>query len=221
MKLSEILTESSQYTKLRQYLLGVKNQGKGIAILTPQNPAGGSDSAEEYDNMTQAEQDAYNSLNKDRMKWGEWLLKRMGKQYFKQKGIFEGQKEESFVILDMSENDTVKLGQKWKQTAVIFSQRQQLEDGTSDLVFKFIETGGKDDPYRAIDSLVKEFFGTDADDYVSVIGGNKYVIPFFDDKAEWEAEYGKDAKPARRKAGKNKGIALYKDKEGNLIAPTG
>lgn len=211
------LLESSQFTKFRQYVFGLKPMGKGMVIATPQNPAGGADSEQMYQNMTPDEQDAFRKLNGNLYKWGEWLIQnKLRKRYFKQEGIFDGQRERSFVIVDMSREEAIELGRKWRQTAVIFIERDQR--GYS---FEMIQTGGTNRNFRPrTDSLVRKLFGSDADDYVSIIGGNKYVIPFYDDRYEWEAQFGPDAEPGRRKAGPNKGMPIYKNRvSGGFIAP--
>lgn len=179
MKLQD-LTESSDFTKFRKYIFGLKNQGQGIAILTPQNPLGGEDSANAFNAMTQQDQNAKNRMNNQLYSDGEdYINNTLHKRFFKQKGIFDGESELSYIIIDMSYDETLKLGRQWKQTAIIWIGRDDRG-----YVMKFVYTGANPKyPYN-VASVVRKLFGTNAKDNMSKLGSNSYVIPFFDDEYE-------------------------------------
>lgn len=216
---AETLTESSKITKLRQYIYGLKDVGAGIVIATAQNPLGGDESAKAYDGMSAAEKQAYDHKNRQLLDFGESYIRDvLNKRYFKQVGVFGGQKEKSFVIVDMSRDDAVMLGRKWKQTAVIHISVEE-RNGRKQLAFRMINTT---DEQGYVESLVRSLTTAPAnqDDYYSKIGSTKFIIPFYDTEAEWKAAFGRDSTPgAKRKAGKDRGVVMFRDKTGRFILP--
>lgn len=214
-----LLTESSKFTKLRQYVHGLKRQGEGLVIATAMNPNGGEEAAKDYEQMSDAEKRDVHSKNKQLYKDGEDYIKHeLKKRYIKQTGVF-GMAEKSFIIVDMSLAEAQALGRKWKQTSVIhICLEAGGKKGMSKLAFRMISTAGKSDEDSVVQSMVREFFKApdDRTDYYSKVGSNKYVIPFFDDEAEWKAVYGPDAKPH---TDKKTGKPAFRKKDGSFVLP--
>jgi hypothetical protein len=213
-----VLTESSKFTKLRQYIYGLKSHGDGIAIVTPMNPMGGEEAAKEYDSMTPAEQQKHREQNNDSFAEGEeYIKKTLKKRYIKQAGVF-GMKERSFIIIDMSAKETAALGRKWKQTSAIhIGIEPNVKKGMSKLAFKMINTTVSA-AGPVVESLVRSLFSApkDRDDYYSIVSGNKYVIPFYDSEAEWKAVYGPDAEPSEKDAANQ---PVYRKDDGTFVLP--
>jgi len=165
MKLRAIL-ETSKYTKFMKYLWGIK-KSKGLAIMTPENP----NSKE----LTPKE-------NKDLMAKGKKLLRDNGYAFFTQMGLY-GQRENSLIVLDISETDAIKIGKDWVQDSIIVITQGNLEKRSKPL-FDMVRINEKsewlDVPNILVESIM-ELSGT-AEMY-SQIGNKKYEIPFFGDDA--------------------------------------
>lgn len=213
------LMETSKLTKLKQAIYGLRGSD-GIAILTPQNPNGGEASAKAKSDMTQAEINAKNADNNARMDQAKKFLKFKGYHYFVQKGVFEGETEESFVIFNISFDDAYKLGRHWQQTSIIYIQPNKNPNYRE---FVYIPTNGDNvrDPRDLVLSLVRKVHDlpAEASDCMSIIGGNKYLIPFFNDREEYYAQHGTYDSGHIRKAGPSKGTPIYKTKAGNTLPP--
>lgn len=191
----EPITETSKLTKLKRYVYGLRSN-EGVAIISPQNPRNQKLSDDE---------------NKRRLEQAKQHLS--GKYpYTVQTGMYGGKMEKSFIIKGIGQHEAEKLGRRWEQESIIYIRPGQRLD---ERVFMFIEcfpdAGISDAAARSmISRLVRRLHDVpdEALDNMSVIGGRKFVIPFFDPAAEWEGQFGSE-RPMRRKAGKRQGELLY------------
>lgn len=173
----QLLDESSKFTKIMHYIHGNKKIGAGIAILTSDNPMGEKSDA------------ATNNKNREELKQ---RLKDLGKSYFIQRGTY-GQEEQSFVILDISDEDAKKLAfdKKWIQDSYIHARPNQ-----HGIIFKLERHNGK----KVTTELPKSDASTQTlSDYFSYVqsvmkdrSGNvsvekrKYVLGFNFPDSFWE-----------------------------------
>lgn len=193
----DLLLESSKFTKLRRYLHSLvehKETKKGILIATPMNPQGGAASKKKYDKLSDAEKQEYNKENNDLYKEAEKELKDKGFHFYKQKGVFEGQSEKSFIIFDITKGQANALGKKWDQSAIVYIHAAKTrKKGEYMLKFELIETSKKVGKMKIL-SMVSNMFsaGDSIKNDFSQVGSNKYVIPFFDDMEHALAAYKKE-----------------------------
>ncbi len=165
MKLRALL-ETSKYTKFMKYLWGIK-KSKGLAIMTPENPNSKA--------LTPKE-------NKDLMAKGKKLLRDNGYAFFTQMGLY-GQRENSLIVLDISETDAKKIGKDWVQDSIIVITQGNLEKRTKPL-FDMVRINEKSDWLDVPNILVESIMDlTDTAEMYSQIGNKKYEIPFFGDTA--------------------------------------
>lgn len=162
MNFKEYLEESSKFVKAMKYLKGLKPIGKGMAILTTDNPMG---------------QPADSATNKTNFEEMEAILKKMGKSYFKQKGHYGGI-ENSVIILNISQKDaqTIANDKRWKQDSFIWAEAApngivyHFIRGTKKITTQSVSTGSE------VQSL-KDFF--------SEIRGRKFVLGFVFPDSIW------------------------------------
>ena len=160
----EQLRESG-FSRVRQIMLGQVPSVDTVAILTAENPGG---------------EKAPSSENKDLMKQFKKDLRDLEYGYTNIAGKF-GSKENSLMIMNISRDDTVQLGQKYDQYAVIWGSKMREEDGEPYFKFEYIE-GNQTIQTRDVSLSGKSV--EDRDDYYSEKEGRKFIIPFFDDKYE-------------------------------------
>ena len=151
-----------------------------FGILTAENPRGEA---------------ADKSSNAKRMSVLRSALDKAGLDYVKLDGKYGGE-ETSYFVLNLSKQDLIDLGKKFKQAAVIGGEkliRNYRENQPSvyfALTYYQTEPDGSEEPaydpqeYYAVDNREVVVAGPEADaktDYFSAIGGKKFVIPFFSD----------------------------------------
>ena len=162
-----------------------KSKLQRVGILTPENPRGMKSSDES---------------NIVSMQTFKKELDSKGLDYISMGGKY-GSPENSVFILNPSKLDVIEMGKKFGQAAVIFGQRlkrnyrQEQDSVYFRLDYYQTNPDGDEEPeydpqeYYLIDSrdMVVADAGAQAkDDYYSEIGGKKFFIPFFSDKAEHE-----------------------------------
>ena len=168
------------FLRLHRILLGMVPSVDTLAILTAWNP-----NAEE---LSRAENNQRNKmLFRD--------LKNAGYGPIKIKGSF-GNFERSFMIPNMSKEHTIAAGNDYGQMAVIWGSKTEDDEGNPKIVFEYIE--GRETIQKRDVVLVgiqKAGNGDPEDiqqrpDYYSEKAGRKFVIPFFDEKFEFELDDG-------------------------------
>jgi len=150
------IEERSLYSKAMQYLFGIKDIGKGLAIMTAENPSAKTATPEE-NNMFMKE------LKKE--------LKRRGKVYFSHKGKYVGPWERSLLITNVSKRESAEIANdpRWKQDSFIYVKR--VGDGS--LLF-FMIRGSKVIKSSEITTRDLE----DLDDGFSEVAGRRFSINF-------------------------------------------
>ncbi len=163
LEIMDQIDESSPFVKVVKYLKGLKDSGKGMAILTSDNPEGVQVGAE---------------TNNKNFALLKAILKKMGKIYFQQKGHY-GQIEHSILIIDISQKEAATLAndERWPQDSFIHivpdkgSMNFKMIRGTKQVSQQRIETGGG---------------VSDLKDFFTMVKGRKFVIPFSIPDLFWE-----------------------------------
>lgn len=143
------LNESSKFIKVMKYLTGQKDDGKGIAIFTSQNPGKELTSKEN--------KKIFNEL-KD-------LLKKKRYTYFEQIGVYGGF-EKSIVVIDISKQDAKYFSDMYKQDSFIWGN-----DGKYIMV-----RGNREAPLTKID--IDGNPKKQIEDMFSQVKGRKYQMDF-------------------------------------------
>ena len=156
------LEESSKFVKAMKYMRGLKPIGKGLAILTTDNPMGKS---------------ANSAINKENFQELEAMLKKMGKTYFKQKGHYGGI-ENSVIIINISKKEADKIANddRWPQDSYIWA-----EPASNGMVYSIIKRGKK----VSTQTITTGSSVQDYQDYFSEIRGRKFVIGFVIPDSFW------------------------------------
>lgn len=174
------------FSRLRRIMLGHVPSVETAALLTAENPAGGEGkemAPARYNNR------AMNSL--------EARLKNMNlvsgdskiTGFTKIKGSFGGP-ETSLFVPNISREETIKLGLDYKQTAVIWGEKDEggfrweyitlLDDNDQPLGTPRV------DDVKSVSLSTKDVQGRE--DFYSQKGSRKFLIPFFDDDYQEQQE---------------------------------
>lgn len=150
-----VIRENSS-TRLKSALFGdVTGKIRTFGIITPENPMSKETSSEEN--------------NKFHVAFKK-LIGQMHIQYIKQLGSF-GNKEHSYVLVNVSLKDMVYLGNKFHQQSFFFGKVTQ--DGSE---ISYYERSGEDSDYKLIETSKKVINAKDFDDFFSHHGDFKYSI---------------------------------------------
>ena len=160
----EYLKESG-FSRVRQIMLGQVPSVDSVALLTAENPAGKKASPE---------------VNNQRMGQFKDDLSNFEIGYTDIAGKF-GEKENSVMIMNISRDDTIGLGNTYGQFSVIWGQKLRDEDDEPFFRFEYIE-GSTTTQTRDLSISGKSVEGRK--DMYSKKGGRKFVIPFFEDEYE-------------------------------------
>ena len=158
------LNESS-FSRIRQIMLGQVPSIDSVGILTAENPGGKPASPQE---------------NKQLMRDLKKSLSDMKIGYTDIGGSFGGP-EKSVFIMNISRDDTTRLGLKFDQEAVIWGGKQRDQEDQPFFRFEYIE-GNNTIQTRDVSLGGQEI--EKRDDFYSEKGKRKFVIPFFDDEYE-------------------------------------
>lgn len=192
MKLTKIVKEMNDeevkeggWSRTANTLRGMSKRIVTLGILTAENPC-----KKPNDFISDKEQN----------KKLENELRENNVGFRKIKGRY-GVDENSFIIFNITKEETIKLGNKYGQESVIFGHRTENKDRfgvTFDMIITNICGGGTDD----IDSSKEQIgnvIGTakkyvtkapGTQNYYSEIQGRKFQIPFFDDPdSDWYPDY--------------------------------
>lgn len=170
-ELSEgVITENdihkSKYSSVANILRGgIRRKIKTIAILTGENPKGVKAS------------DEYNKEANQKLKTF-LVTSRLG--YRPIKGFY-GSPENSFIINNISLDDAIWIGEKFKQDTIVFGEVVGGDGNEISMSFKMVGTDpDKPKEFREVIADNEVFIRRDeAKDMYSEVGGRKFVIPFY------------------------------------------
>lgn len=142
-----------------------------IGILTAQNPGG---QAPMPDSPIESGRE-----NRDRNKNLENYLRSQNYGPIKVKGKF-GNEEDSFLIPNISRKEMVDLGRWFDQESVIWGEKKFDPKGDPFFRFEYIPSEtGLAASVRTVHVANQDVQGRD--DFYTMVGGKKFIIPFFDD----------------------------------------
>lgn len=172
------LTETTRRQKAVQSLNGTNKKIRTIAILTSENP-GYADDTTNFGGS-----DNFGSDNADRVNDLENALRVGHYAWFPVNGHYGGDREHSYMVYNISLEDTLYLGRKYGQEAVIFIEDGKCQYWEQDGSGKFEKTHE-----RPMNTRIDM---SDADDfYTQVSKAFKFQIPFFDGSDENAEELSK------------------------------
>jgi hypothetical protein len=161
IKMDKNLSES-KFSRVANTMRGLVPSIKTIAIMTAENPYAVKQS-DEYN------KEANLKLMMD-LKNGQYGYRPVLGQY--------GNKENSFIVNNISIGDAIRLGEKYKQESIVFGKRIEEEDGYVGMKFNLIRTIGEDKGRS--EGEMNVFVNLEnPDDYYSEYKGRKFVIPFY------------------------------------------
>lgn len=150
-----IIKENSS-TRIKSALYGdVTGKIRTFGIMTPENPMGVQYSNEDNNKLHKAFKE---------------ILSKMHVQYIKQLGSF-GNKEHSYVLVNVSLNDMVYLNTKFNQMSFFFGR--VTKEGSS---ISYYEKPSKDSDYELIETVDRVVNAKDFNDFFSSHGDFKYSI---------------------------------------------
>lgn len=149
MRLNKYLYESSKFVKVMRYLVGQKDDGKGIAIFTSQNPG--------KELSPKENKQIFNEL-KDKLQSKRYT-------FFEQIGMYGGF-EKSLVVIDISKRDARKFSDTYNQDSFIWGDDGEywMIRGNSEAKLTKIDVSGN--PKDQIE------------DMFSQVKGRKYQMDF-------------------------------------------
>ena len=162
-KWKKLLNEAG-FARARQAMLGMIPNINTIAFLTAENPQGEKASPE---------------FNREQNKKLESDLRSMNLGFRKIKGKF-GSEENSYMVMNITRDEAVELGQMFQQEAVIWGNKVERGDQVG-FSFQYIEG---DNTIQTRDVSLSSGDIQSREDYYSQIKGRKFIIPFFDDDYE-------------------------------------
>jgi len=152
------------FARARQAMLGMVPNINTIAFLTAENPQGEKASPE---------------FNREQNKKLENTLRSMNLSFRKVKGKF-GSEENSYMVMNITRDEAIELGQMFDQEAVIWGDKIEEDDK---VYFSFQYISG-DSTVQTREISLSAGDVQDREDYFSQIKGRKFIIPFFDDDYE-------------------------------------
>ena len=162
-KWKKLLNEAG-FARARQAMLGMIPNINTIAFLTAENPQGEKASPE---------------FNREQNKRLESALRSMNLGFRKIKGKF-GSEENSYMVMNITRDEAIDLGQMFQQEAVIWGNKVERGDQVG-FSFQYIEG---DNTIQTRDVSLSSGDIQSREDYYSQIKGRKFIIPFFDDDYE-------------------------------------
>lgn len=169
----DYLTEVSRRQKAQQALNGWNPSIKTMAILTSENPR--------YHEFS----DGKNTNNDQRIENLEKDLKLGHFAWFPVKGQYGG-KEKSYIIYNISLDDSLYLGRKFGQESIIFIDGSHCEYWEQSGDGKYKKTHEREMSQRLDMTNAEDF-------YTQVCRSFKFQIPFFDGSDENQATMGESA----------------------------
>lgn len=164
MKSTKKNIKESGFSRVRGMMMGMVPSVNTIGIMTAENPDAMATPAKRN-----------KQLNKSLMK----ALRQMNYGPIPIGGSF-GQKENSFLIPNISRDELGKLGVEFGQEAVIWAEKQKGKEGPF-MRWEYMEG------MNTVQTREVSLGGSgvqDKEDYYSEKDGRKFIIPFFDDDYE-------------------------------------
>lgn len=162
-KWKKLLSEAG-FARARQSMLGMVPNINTVAFLTAENPQGEKASPE---------------FNREQNKRLESALRSMNLGFRKIKGKF-GSEENSYMVMNITRDEAVELGEMFQQEAIIWGNKVERGDQVG-FSFQYIEG---DNTIQTRDVSLSSGDIQSREDYYSQIKGRKFIIPFFDDDYE-------------------------------------
>ena len=160
-KMGKIL-EESKFSRVANTMRGLVPSIRTIAIMTAENP-NGEEASDEYNK----EANLRLALNLGNGQYG----------YRRVLGKYEN-KENSFIINNISIDAAISLGSQYNQESIVFGKRVEEEDGYVGMKFNLIRTTGNNIGHS--EGEMNVFVSLEnPDDYYSEYKGRKFVIPFY------------------------------------------
>lgn len=154
--------DNPSFSRVRQIMMGQVPSIRTVGIFTAQNPR-----------ATKLPPKWNKALNKKLMAW----LRERGYGPIPIGGMY-GMEEDSYLVPNITREDTVEVGLIFDQESVIWASRVgtgrqkrmvwQFIEGTRTVITRDVSLSGKDIQSRK--------------DYYSIVRGRKFLIPFFDEK---------------------------------------
>lgn len=180
------INESSRRQKAQRTILGLNDKVSTFAIITPEN------NMHDMDLLAKGELTKKDVIerNRDYKKSFVSLMKGENVLYFPVKGVY-GEKENSFILYNISQKYAEYLGHRFDQESFIFAERKTKDSGDESAIeFSFYskQISEKDEElarkhpsliqYRLIDATT-DIQTTNLDDDMTVVGKNfSFRIPF-------------------------------------------
>jgi hypothetical protein len=173
---SKVISESG-YARVRRIMFGDVPTIRTIGIVTAQNPQGKppwSGQSPWPDDKGESDRE-----NRHRNETLEQYLRTRNYGPVKVRGKF-GLHEDSFLIPNIAREELLAIGRWFEQEAVIWGERGIDHYGNPFFLFEYIDTEtGKTKSVRSVHIGSEDVQGRS--DYFTMVGGRKFIIPFFDD----------------------------------------
>jgi hypothetical protein len=164
---TEYINESG-FSRVRRMLWGNVLSINSVGVITAENPDG---STPTLDGTKQQNAEINKKLNKKLFDY----LKSANYGPIQIKGSF-GQVENPYIVPNISRDNLIDLGIRFKQQVVIWGSKQEGDNPA--FKFEYIE---KDTTTQTRDIHVANDDIQSRDDFYSAVKGRKFIIPFFDD----------------------------------------
>lgn len=171
------MISESGYARVRRVMFGDVPTIRTVGIVTAQNPQG----KPPWAGQTHWPDDKADSEKENRYR-NETLEEYLRTRNFgpvKVKGKF-GLYEDSFLIPNIARQELVNIGRWFEQEAVIWGEKGMDRHGNPFFLFEYIDTEtGRTKSVRSVHVGSEDVQGRS--DYYTMVGGRKFIIPFFDD----------------------------------------
>ena len=179
------INESSRRQKAQRALLGLNDRVSTFAIITPEN------NMHDMDLLAKGELTKEDVINRNRECKKDFvsLMKGENVLYFPVKGVY-GEKENSFILYNISQKYAEYLGHRFDQESFIFAERKANDSDENKIEFSFYskQISEKDEElarkhpsllqYRLIDTTT-DVQTTNLNDDMTIVGKNfSFRIPF-------------------------------------------
>lgn len=178
-----VFTESG-FSRVRRILFGDVPSINTIGILTAQNPQGRPPVPDDP-LKSRIKNKELNLKLFDELKDGMYGPIKIEGQF--------GNKEESFMVPNITRQELIRLGRRYNQESVIFGSKHHDKDGEPFFRFEYLENG------VTIKERTLHWGGKDVQDrpdYFTKVKGRKFLIPFFDEVGEEESKLLRDLRLA-------------------------
>jgi hypothetical protein len=162
------MLNESNYSRISNIMRGYAPNIKTFAILTAWNPHG---------------KETELTINKENNIKLEKRIRELNLGFYKISGKYISY-EESFIVMNITKEETISLGFEFSQESVIWAEKEETQkDGKfyDGMTFYLLST--EDEDFGYIISKRNVFINVDNNkDFYSFVSGRKFQIPFFDDE---------------------------------------